>query len=88
MKVNVVLNGTDTNPFHKFGLKRNPFPQIARAEYAAANDLLARLEAEPIKDTSELRSRLDGCSDEFIDLCCAQFKPGEMARFTIEFERP
>lgn len=85
MKVTVKLNGTNANPYERLGLTRNPFPRIPKAEYAAANDLLARLEAEPIVDVTELRERLAGCSPEFIELCCKSYKPGQMTEFGIEW---
>lgn len=32
MKLTVVLNGTAENPYHKLGLKCNPFSQLAKTE--------------------------------------------------------
>lgn len=81
--VTVKLNGTSTNPYVKMGFKRNPFPVIAKAEYAAFDQLLGDLASEPIRDVEHLRTRLAGCSKEFVDLCCEQFKSGEFAKFDI-----
>ena len=37
MKVTVILNGGPDNPWHAMGLRCNPFPQIAKHEFAAAD---------------------------------------------------
>lgn len=81
----VKLNGTGKNPFEELGLKQNPFPQVPKAEYAALNNLLNRLAAEPIRDTDHLRELLKGCTPEFIEGCCERFRPGVMVEFDIEF---
>jgi hypothetical protein len=86
--VTIRLNGTDTNPWHKMGLKQNPFPQMAKAEYAGADMLIASLDGEPIKDEDDLRKRLTGCSQQFIDLCVQNFKKGERTSFEISFPEP
>ena len=88
MQVTVRLNGTDTNPFERMGLRSNPFGQISKAEFAGADALLNDLHARPIKDEADLRERLVGCTQEFIDLCVNQFRPGEIARFTVEMPIP
>lgn len=89
MKLRVVLNGTDVNPFHKMGLRCNPFPQIAKAEYEAACIRMQELGGDPIpKDRPHeyIRERLDGFDPEFVELCCKSYRPGEMVRFMVEFE--
>ena len=83
MKLTVTINGTGTNPWHKMGLRQNPFPQIAKAELASYMNTLSQLDADPIKDVSQLREILKGWSQEFVELCCAQFKSGERVRFTV-----
>lgn len=88
MKVRITLNGTDENPWHRYGLKCNPFPQIPKAEATEANRILQALDSEPIADVADLRRRLEGCTPEFIELCIAQFKPGERVRFVVEFPTP
>lgn len=87
MYVTIALNGTDTNPYERIGFKSNPFPAIPKAEYDSngTNNLIRDLEANPIKDKADLRSRLYRCSEEFIEGCLERFKPGYMVRFTIEF---
>ncbi len=84
MKFEVSLNGTDTNPFTKLGLTQNPFPVIAKGGYESVNNTLADLEARPIKDLDDIRARLQGWSDEFIEGCVDKFIPGKMVRFTVD----
>ncbi len=84
MKFTVALNGTDQNPYHQFGLKQNPFPQIGDARYDPSLRHLARLGAEPIPDIEYIKKHLTGWSDEFVNLCCRMFKKGEMVRFTVK----
>ena len=79
----VILNGSDRNPWHRFGLKANPFPIVARAEAATLNRVLRSLDAEPIRDEHDLRARLAGCTPEFIEGCVRRFVPGERVSFTI-----
>lgn len=86
MIIEVVLNGTDTNPFHRLGLSQNPFPQVAKTEYASHLLHLAKLGAEPIVDTNQIRAHLAGWSQEFVDLCCANFRKGEMVRFRVTWK--
>jgi hypothetical protein len=84
MKLKVVLNGTSENPYHKMGLKQNPFTQTGKAEYD--DTALRKLGSDPIPSTDYIREVLVGWSQEFIDLCCRQFVPGEIVRFEVEFE--
>ena len=84
-RFHVCLNGTNENPFHRYGLKCNPFPQVAKYELMPLNRLLNNLGAEPIKDETDLRRRLEGASQEFSDGCVARFRPGEMVEFEITF---
>jgi hypothetical protein len=85
LTLRVTLNGTDANPWHRFGLKLNPFPQIARAELTGAMRQLASLDGDPIRDEADLRARLRGWSEEFIEACLANFKPGKRTRFVVSF---
>jgi len=82
----VVLNGTDTNPFHRFGCTQNPFPQSG--EYASVGNTLKlqSLGGDPIPNTQYIRDTLKGFSSEFVELCCKNFKPGELVRFTVYWE--
>lgn len=86
MKLRVSLNGTDENPFHKLGLKQNPFPQIGRMEYDAGERQINKLGGDPIPDTNYIRETLKGFSEEFIELCCRQFKKGEYVTFTVNWK--
>ncbi len=85
MKFKVKLNGTNVNSWHPYGLKQNPFPQMPKAEYMPLNNLLNNLAAEPIGSIAALKEKLEGASQEFIDLCCSKFKVGERVEFCIEF---
>jgi len=78
--VNIKLNGTDRNPYHALGFKQNPFP------HHGANHMLNNLEAEPIKDLYDLRTRMKGCSEELINYCCNKFEKGKMVKFKVWFE--
>lgn len=85
VRVTVRLNGTDENPYHRWGLTQNPFPQIARTEYAALDRLLNNLAAEPIRDEAHLRERMRGADQAFVDECCRRFRKGAIAEFVLEF---
>jgi hypothetical protein len=41
------------------------------------------LGGDPIPDVDYIRRHLEGWSDEFIELCCEQFKPGEYVEFLV-----
>lgn len=89
MRITVCLNGTAENPFHRHGLSQNPFPQTGRMEYDRLCLRMQSLGGDPIPhDTAEayIRARLVGCSDEFVDLCVSQFRPGEYVQFDIAWE--
>jgi hypothetical protein len=89
MKIHVDLNGTVTNPFHKWGLTQNPFLHSPKMEYDGACRQLASLGGDPIPHNAAegyIRKCLTGFSPEFVDLCVAQFRPGEMVRFEVFWE--
>jgi hypothetical protein len=81
----VRLNGTSENPWHIYGLKQNPFPQLGKAEWQLAMHQLNSLNGDPIKDLSDLEKRLPNWDPEFIELCKKHFKPGELSIFEIAF---
>jgi len=83
----VTINGTDVNPWHRLGLRANPFPQTGIAELAAGERILASLDADPIRSTADIQQRLAGCSRELVDLCVSQWRPGERVSFAITFPR-
>lgn len=85
MEIEVVLNGTNENPFHRFGLKQNPFPHIAVAEYSPHILHLQALGGDPIPDVEYIRNHLKGWSQEFVDLCCNRFVKGQMVKFKAVF---
>jgi hypothetical protein len=87
IKRKITINGTDVNPFHKLGLTQNPFPQIGKAEWDAGELALNSLAGDPVKSAADIQARLKGkVSQELIDLCIAQFKPGVEVHFEIVFE--
>jgi len=78
------LNGTDKNPWHSFGFKQNPFPQIAKAELGPAMNAINSLNGDPLGGPDDIRKRLSGtASEELIELCCAKFRKGELVEFII-----
>ncbi len=85
MKFEVSLNGTDSNPFTKLGLTQNPFPAIPKGGYEVVNTTLADLGSRPIKDSEDIRCRLRGWSEEFIELCISNFVLGKITKFTVEY---
>lgn len=86
MKLSVALNGTDENPFHRMGLKQNPFPQLGMQEYDSVCLHLQKLGADPIPDIDYIINHLKGWSKEFVELCCQNFKKGEMVEFEVSFQ--
>ena len=88
MRIKVFLNGTSVNPYHALGFTRNPFPQLGRAEYDAAERQISLLGADPIPPVGAedyIRKTLAGFTSEFIELCVRNYKPGELAVFEVEF---
>jgi hypothetical protein len=81
----VTINGTGVNPWHRLGLRCNPFPQIGRAETDAAERQVASLDGDPVTGEADIRARLAGFTPEFIDGIVAQWRPGERVRFTVTF---
>lgn len=80
----VMLNGMDTNPYSKYGVRCNPFPQIAKYETQQQIMRVQELGATPIPDTNFIRNHLKGyASEELIDLCCKQFQKGQYVEFMI-----
>jgi hypothetical protein len=84
--IQIRLNGTNENPYHRLGLTCNPFPQLAISEYAAAERALQSLGADPIPDEQYIRDTLEAFPKEFVDLCVEKYKPGEMVDFLVTFE--
>ena len=85
VKLRIALNGTDQNPYHKYGLTQNPFPQIAQAEYVNPVLIIQSLGGDPIPDTDYIRKKLKGFSKEFVELCCSRFVKGAMVEFEVTF---
>lgn len=85
MLMKVALNGTNENPYHKYGLTQNPFPQLANAEYQSGCLRVQSLGGDPIPNVEYIREKLEGMTEEFIDLCCSQFRKGEYVTFMVSF---
>lgn len=81
IELTITINGTDANPWHRYNLRQNPFPQLGRAEYDAAERQLASLDGDPIRDADDIRSRLTGFAPEFVDGIIARWEPGKRIRF-------
>ena len=85
IELNVTINGTDMNPWHRFGLRQNPFPQIGKAEYAAGERKLASLDGDPVRTADDIRERLAGFDPEFVEGVIQRWQPGRRVRFKIVF---
>lgn len=85
MRVKITLNGGPINRYAHMGLTCNPFPAIPQAEFATANRMLRELDSDPLKSMDDIRRILKGCAEEFIDLCCEKFIPGQRVSFTVSF---
>lgn len=82
----VVINGTDRNLWNGWGLKQNPFPQLGKAEWYAAERKIASLDGAPVTSVQDIRDRLPGFSAEFVEACIAHYAPGERVGFTVWWE--
>lgn len=82
MTIVVTINGGPVNVFEHYGLPHNPFPATP---FPGANRILALLDSDPLHSEDEIRTILAGCSQEFVNLCCARFVPGKRISFNIEF---
>jgi hypothetical protein len=85
IELNVTINGTDMNPWHRFGLRQNPFPQTGKAEYAAGERRLASLDGDPVRTADDIRDRLAGFDPEFVEGVIQRWQPGRRVRFKIVF---
>ena len=85
IELNVTINGTDMNPWHRFGLRQNPFPQIGKAEYAAGERKLASLDGNPVRTADDIRERLAGFDPAFVEGVIQRWQPGRRVRFKIVF---
>lgn len=81
----VELNGTSENPYHRLGLTQNPFPQVGKHEWNLMVLQVQKLGGDPIPDVQYIRDTLKGFTPEFIELCCNNFRKGQMVTFTMEF---
>ena len=84
-KIVVTINGTDTNRWHKMGLRQNPFPQIPKQELTEAMMQLNSLDGDPIRDEADLRSRIAGYTTEFVDACVQMWEPGKRTQFVVTY---
>ena len=85
IELNVTVNGTDTNPWHRFGLRQNPFPQTGKAEYAAGERQLASLDGDPVRTSDDIRERLAGFDPKFVEGVIRRWQPGRRVSFKVMF---
>jgi hypothetical protein len=85
LAMEVVINGTDTNRWHAYGLTCNPFPQLGRAEFAAGERQIASLDGDPVRGPEDIRERLAGFAPAFIEGVIERWQPGERVAFLITF---
>jgi hypothetical protein len=85
IELNVTINGTGINPWHRFGLRQNLFPQLGKAEYAAGERQLASLDGDPVRTADDIRERLAGFGPEFVEGVIQRWQPGRRVRFKIVF---
>jgi hypothetical protein len=86
IELTVTINGTGTNPWHRFGLRQNPFPQTGKAEYAAGERKLASLDGDPVRTADDIRERLAGFDPAFVEGVIQLWQPGRRVRFKIAFQ--
>jgi len=83
--IRVTINGTTENPWHRYALRCNPFPQTGRHEWYGAEMAIASLDGEPVTSEQDIRDRLPLFAAPFVDLCIAQYRPGERVSFLVSF---
>lgn len=87
--VSFTLNGTDTNPWHRMGLKQNPFPQVGLSEYDAGCRSLNKLGGDPIppeRAEAYIRETLLGFQPAFVDQVVDSYVAGEIVQITFQFD--
>src|SRR5260370_2345700 len=84
-ELNVTITGTGMTPWHRFGLRQNPFPQTGKAEYAAGERKLASLDGDPVRTADDIRERLAGFAPEFVEGVIQRWQPGRPVRLKIVF---
>jgi len=87
IELSVTVNGTHTNPWHRFGLRQNPFPQTGKAEYAAGERQLASLDGDPVRTADDIRDRLAGFDPEFVEGVIQRWQPAA-ASDSRSYSRP
>lgn len=86
MTFTVTINGGPDNPWHAYGLRCNPFPRLGRYEHRGLERVLRELDGDPIPSQEALLKILEGCSEEFIDLCRTLFREGQRISFDVTFQ--
>jgi hypothetical protein len=84
--LHVVLNGTDVNPYHRWGLTQNPIPQLGVRQWDEQVLRVQGLAGEPIPSVEYIREKLDGMSIEFVELLCSKYVKGEVVEFDVSWE--
>ena len=81
------INGTDTNPYNKWGLEQNPFPQHGKYELQRHDLALQSLGGPPIRRAEDIRTRLRGLfTTQFIESVVARYQPGKIVHCTVTCE--
>lgn len=97
MLITIRINGTDTNPWHRFGLTRNPFPQVGLREWDSFDRFLAELGAKPMPTTEALNKFLAEARelaiphrrddfDRFCEVVRMHYVPGDIASFMFRID--
>lgn len=81
------INGTDANPFERYGLSQNPFSSIGKYEYDRVAIALNSLGGEPIKAKDDFFQRLrPHVIDEMIENISSLWVPGKMVKVKLYFD--
>ena len=85
--ITVIINGTQSA---EPPLAVNPAQDktcVSKKGFSNQTGALGELEVGPIADAAQIRSILKGWSTEFKDICCANFKKGEIVKFNIYWDK-
>jgi hypothetical protein len=81
------INGTDTNPYAKWGLRWNPFPGVPYHELQRGAMQLNSLGGEPIRSADDIRERLRGFEPAFVERVIRAWRPGKLVHIHLTFPR-
>jgi len=81
------INGTDTNPYARWGLRCNPFPGTPYHELMRGAMQLNSLGGEPIRSAADIRERLRGFEPAFVERVIRAWRPGKIVAISLTFPR-